>query len=139
MYDDDYINAFAYDARGFFPGGMPGGMPGGPPPGVGGPGFPGGPGGLGGQAPSTAELAPPPAFTPAQPAVQAFAVDAASLARCRFRYVYIWQNNGEQYWMYLTFVGRDSISGFRWFGFGPVGTWFFWGIDTRRISQFICF
>ncbi|WP_426451400.1 hypothetical protein ACP26L_04635 [Paenibacillus sp. S-38] len=53
--------------------------------------------------------------------------------------MYIWQRNGDQYWIYLTHVGRNSIGGFRWYGFGPVGTWVFFGLDIDRIDQFLCF
>ncbi|MBE1446571.1 hypothetical protein GGC63_006076 [Paenibacillus sp. OAS669] len=120
---------------GFFPG-APGGFPGGPggfppsaPPGVGGPG-----GGAVG-----APQSPPPSFIPPEPFAAPFAVDASSIRGCLFRYVYIWQDNGDQYWMYLTHVGRNSISGFRWFGTGPIGFWLFFGLDLRRIRQFTCF
>ncbi|OXM83761.1 hypothetical protein CF651_24345 [Paenibacillus rigui] len=155
-------NAPAAVSRSFFPGGQggfpggpggfpggpgmgPGGFPGGPgqggfpppPPGPGG--FPGGfPGGPGGQNPPGAPQSPPPAFIPQQSSATLFAVDPGSIRRCLFRYVYIWQDNGESYWIYLTHVGRNSISGFRWYGFGPVGFWLFFGLDLRRIQSFFC-
>ncbi|MCZ8515565.1 transporter [Paenibacillus filicis] len=56
-----------------------------------------------------------------------------------FRYVYIWQTNGEAYWMYLTHVGRTSIAGFRWYGTGPFGFWIYFGLDLRRIDSFVCY
>lgn len=120
-----------------FPGGSPGGFP--PPPGGGFPPFPGGGQGQlpGGQV--GAPTSPPPTFTPTKPSQQLYAVDAGSLRNCLFRYVYIWQTDGQQYWMYLTFVGRRSIAGYRWVGFGSFGYWFYFGLDTRRISQFICY
>ncbi|WP_309472246.1 hypothetical protein [Paenibacillus sp. YN15] len=62
------------------------------------------------------------------------AVDPGSIAACRFRYVYIWQRNGDEYWAYLTFVGRNSVAGFRWIGF----TWVYFGLDLRFIDQFVC-
>lgn len=115
---------------GFFPtpgagGGFPGfpGGPGGPgvpggPGGPGGPGFPGGtpdnfrgaPGGV--QAPT----APPPQFVP-QMSSTTFAIDPGGIRRCLFRNTYIWLNNGEQFWFFPVFVGRNSIAGFRWNGF----------------------
>lgn len=126
---------------GFFPspgpgGGFPGfpggpGIPGGPSV-PGGPGFPGGsPGGAPGgvQAPT----APPPQFVPQQ--VSTFAVDPGGIRRCLFRNTYIWLNNGEQFWFFPVFVGRNSVAGFRWFGF----FWGYFGIDLRRISSFTCF
>ncbi|SDE36812.1 hypothetical protein SAMN02799630_05268 [Paenibacillus sp. UNCCL117] len=116
------------------PGGGPGwpGGPGGP---GGGPGWPGGPGGPGG--PSGAPQSGPPSFIPKKNP-QLFAVDPGSIRRCLFRFVYIWQQNGDQYWIYLTFVGPNSISGFRWFGVGPFGYWIFFGLDLRRIDSFFC-
>ncbi|ULL20071.1 hypothetical protein DVH26_32945 [Paenibacillus sp. H1-7] len=114
------------------PGGFPGGIPGG---------FPGGPGGTPGAPGSEfgAPQSPPPSFVPPEPSVSMFAVDPGSIRGCLFRYVYIWQNNGDQYWMFLTHVGRRSIAGFRWFGFGPTGFWLYFGLDLNRIRSFTCF
>jgi hypothetical protein len=132
---------------GGFPGG-PGGFPGGPGGFPGGPGgFPGGPGGFpgggpgpfpgGGQGPG-APQSPPPSFVPTKASASLYAVDPGSIRRCVNRYVYIWQDNGDQYWIFLTFVGRNSISGYRWYGFGPFGFWLYFGLDLRRIDQFSC-
>lgn len=126
---------------GGFPGGpgIPGGgFPGGP--GIPGGGFPGGPGGPGGTAPGQVGAPPsgPPSFIPTQ-SIQAQSVAPGSIRNCLFRYVYIWQSNGEQYWIYLTFVGRDSIAGYRWFGRGPFGFWIYFGLDLRRVNQFFCY
>lgn len=116
----------------FFPG-QPGGFPGQP----GGPGgFPGGPGGgppSGGQqgAPTT----PPPSFTPQQPQFQPFAVDPGGILGCLFRFTYIWLNNNQAFWFFPTFVGRNSVAGFRWTGF----RWVYFGIDLNRIQSFQCF
>ncbi|TDF94039.1 collagen-like protein [Paenibacillus piri] len=120
---------------GSFPGG-PGGFPGSPGPAP----FPGGPGPApGGVSPPGAPETPPPSFIPAMPTTALFAVDPGSIRRCINRYVYIWQDNGDSYWMFLTFVGRNSISGFRWYGTAPFGFWLFFGLDLRRIRQFTCF
>ncbi len=121
---------------GFPPGQGPGFPPGpGPgfPPGPG-PGFPPGqgPGGGPGMGPPQGR---PPAFVPAQSAAQPFAVDSGAIRFCRFRYTYIWLNNGQQFWAWLVFVGRNSISGWRWTGF----TWIYFGVDLNRISSFICY
>jgi hypothetical protein len=129
---------------GFFP--TPGtgqfpGFPGGPggPSGPGGPGFPGGfpgtpgpPGGAPGgvQAPT----APPPQFVP-QMSATAFAIDPGAIRGCLFRNTYIWLNNGEQFWFFPVFVGRNSVAGFRWFGL----FWGYFGIDLNRIRSFTCF
>ncbi|UQZ34126.1 transporter [Paenibacillus sp. PK3_47] len=133
---------------GFFPtpgpgGGFPG-IPGGPGGVPGGPGFPGGgpgggPGGFpgspgGGPGGVQAPTSPPPQFVP-QMQASAFAVDPGGIRRCLFRNTYVWLNNGEQFWFFPVFVGRNSIAGFRWTGF----FWTYFGIDLNRISSFTCF
>ncbi|WP_409293783.1 hypothetical protein V1498_11550 [Peribacillus sp. SCS-26] len=150
-YYDDYYN-YDYDGYdyydetirqqipGSFPGGFPGGTPGGFPGGSQG-GYPGGqPGGFpgypgGGGQQQTAQLPPPPAFTPQQPTAQTFAVDPGGIRRCLYRNTYVWLNNGRSFWFYPTFVGRTSIAGFRWRGFG----WVYYGTNLRRIRSFQCF
>ena len=80
---------------------------------------------------------PPPSFVPAQSQQQqvgTFAVDPGSIRGCLFRYTYVWLNNREQFWYYPTFVGRTSISGWRWTGFN----WVFFGVDLRQIQSFTC-
>lgn len=78
---------------------------------------------------------PPPSFVPAQTQqAGVFAVDPGSIRRCMFRYTYVWLNNGQQFWIYPIFVGRRSISGWRWTGF----TWVYFGIDLRQIQSFTC-
>ena len=100
------------------------GQPSGPPPGVG-PGTP--------QRLSPSELPPPPSQVPLQEP-GAFRVDPGSIRFCLNRYVYITLNNGQSFWFFPIFVGPSSIAGYRWFGF----FWFFFGIDLRNISSFIC-
>ncbi|WP_094095138.1 transporter [Paenibacillus physcomitrellae] len=99
-----------------FPGGFTGGFPGG---------FPGGV-----QAPSS----PPPQFLP-QMSATTFAIDPGAIRGCLFRNTYVWLNNGEQFWFFPIFVGRNSVAGFRWFGF----FWAYFGIDLNRIRSFTCF
>ncbi|MGY0373428.1 hypothetical protein [Clostridium sp. JNZ J1-5] len=112
-------------------GGPPFGPPGMPPSGAPG----GGAGGPSGRPP----MGPPPSFTPskaqtkAQPGVKA--VDPGSIRRCMFRYVYIWLDNGRSFWAWVTYVGRRSLSGYRWMGY----RWVYFGIDLRRIDSFICY
>ncbi|WP_110112223.1 transporter [Bacillus sp. CGMCC 1.16541] len=122
-----------------FPPGFPGG--GQPFP----PGFPGGGGGFppspppgqGGQGSTQPPTSPPPSFTPQLSASgpSVFAVDPGAIRRCLFRFTYIWQNNGRQFWFYPTFVGRNSVAGFRWTGF----FWVYSGIDLQTIREFQCF
>jgi hypothetical protein len=154
--DDDvyYQNEFypQYDERIFpgFPGGGPGGGfpggPGGPGGGFPGGGFPGGPGGPGGGFPGGgpgggqqgggAPTAPPPQFTPQETQASAFAVDPGGIRRCLYRYTYVWLNNGNSFWYFPTFVGRNSVAGWRW---RRRWGWVYFGIDLRQIRSFQCF
>ncbi|TQR43269.1 transporter [Paenibacillus popilliae] len=83
------------------------------------------------QAPSS----PPPQFAPPQPAATAFAIDPGAISGCLFRNTYVWLRNGNSFWFFPTFVGRRSVAGFRWTGFG----WMFTGVDLRSIVSFTCF
>ena len=96
---------------GGFPGG-PGGFPGGPGGFPGGPGgFPGGPGGFPG-GPGRPPSSPPPGFTPQQSQFQTFAVDPGAIRGCLFRFTYVWLRR-DAFWFFPTFVGRNSVAGFR--------------------------
>ena len=88
-----------------------------------------------GQGPSAGPpTSPPPSFVP-QEQVEAYAVDPGGIARCIFRYTYVWLRGFEQFWYYPTFVGRNSVSGYRWTGF----RWVYFGIDLRQIQSFTCY
>jgi hypothetical protein len=105
-------------------------------PGQGGFGQQQGPGQPGLQQPTS----PPPSFTPQpQPSVQGQigiqAVDPGAIQGCLYRWTYIWLRGGEQFWFFPVFVGRRSIAGFRWYGWG----WYYYGVDLRRIVQFRCY
>lgn len=110
--------------------GLPPGFPGIPGEQI--PSFPSIPGGFGNvnQPPS----GPPPSFVPSQPTAQTFAVDPGAIRFCLFRFTYIWLRR-DAFWFFPTFVGRNSIAGFRWTGF----RWVFFGIDLNRIVSFQCF
>jgi len=100
-----------------------------------GPGFPGQGPGVGGGPPS----GPPPSFIPSQAAAQqsigVLAVDPGAIRPCRFRFVYLWLDNRQQFWAWLIFIGRQSVAGWRWTGFN----WVYFGLDLNRISSFICY
>lgn len=102
--------------------------PGRPPQGPGGPGRP--PEGPTGQSTPPGR---PPSFTPER-APSVMAVDPGAIRRCRFRYVYLWLDNGQEFWAYLVYVGRRSVAGYRWIGF----RWVYFGTDLRNIESFIC-
>lgn len=106
-----------------------------------GPGFgPPGPGpGFGQQGgPSS----PPPNFTPSKgtkslqgQGPSAKFVEPGTIRPCTFRFVYIWPTRGRSFWAWLTYVGRRSVSGFRWNG----NRWVYFGMDLRNIDSFECF
>jgi hypothetical protein len=78
---------------------------------------------------------PPPSYVPAQTQqVEQFAVDPGSIRRCLFRYTYVWLRGFQQFWFYPTYVGRTSVSGWRWTGF----RWVYMGISLRQIQSFTC-
>ncbi|WP_042220570.1 hypothetical protein [Oceanobacillus manasiensis] len=121
-----------FPGQGGFPG-SGGGFPGqGGFPGSGG-GFPGQPGGGPGQSggpPST----PPPSFQPVQPQAQLFAVDPGAIRSCLFRFTFVWLR-WQSFWFFPTFVGRNSIAGFRWTG----NRWVYFGTDLDNVQSFQCY
>lgn len=90
-----------------------------------------GPGGeTGGQGPPGR----PPSFTPERaPALTA--VDPGAIRRCRYKFTYLWLKDRQEFWAYLIFVGRRSVSGYRWNGF----RWVYFGTDLRNIESFVCY
>lgn len=91
------------------------------------------PGGGNGPQPAAPPSAPPPPFTPEQP-LQTYAIDSGAIQRCRFHFTYVWMRR-ESFWFYPTFIGRNSISGFRWFHH----RWVYFGVDLNQIEAFQCF
>ena len=81
-------------------------------------------------------MGPPPEFTPSQKKqAQTLAIDPGSIQGCLYRYTYVWLRGFQQFWFYPTYVGRRSVSGYRWNGF----RWTYFGIDLRQIQSFTCF
>lgn len=82
---------------------------------------------------------PPPSKAPNKPEGHASsglkAVDSQSLRPCLYRYVYIWPRRGRSFWAWLTFVGRNSASGYRWNG----RRWAYFGMDLKDIQRFECY
>lgn len=92
-----------------------------------------------GPSPTQSPIGPPknmpPFSAPSKPKSQSLGiVDPRAIRRCLFRFTYIWLRNGRSFWIYLTFVGRHSIAGWRWNG----RRWVYVGIDIDRIESFIC-
>lgn len=63
------------------------------------------------------------------------AVSPNSIRFCLYKYTYIWETNGRNYWSFLLNVDRVSASGFRWLG----RRWVYFGVDLRRIDSFVCY
>ncbi|MGM8364961.1 hypothetical protein ACLIBG_05680 [Virgibacillus sp. W0181] len=79
---------------------------------------------------------PPPGFTPVQQQqdFQTFAIDPGAIRGCLYRYTYVWLRR-DAFWFYPVYVGRNSISGYRWTG----NRWVYFGIDLDKIESFQCF
>lgn len=62
-------------------------------------------------------------------------VSANSIRFCLYKYIYIWEVNGRNYWAFLLNIDRTSVSGFRWSG----RNWVYFGVDLKRIDSFVCY
>ncbi|WP_243108570.1 hypothetical protein [Clostridium rectalis] len=90
-------------------------------------------GGGGGRPPGRPPSGRPPSYIPNKsPGIKA--VNPGSLRPCLYRFVYIWPRNGRGFWAWIVFVGRNSVSGWRWTG----RRWIYFGMDLRRIESFVC-
>lgn len=83
---------------------------------------------------------PPPTAVPTKHAqatggAQAYAVEQGTIRRCMHRYMYIWPRRGHGFWAWLTYVGRRSVSGYKWNGY----RWMYFGMDLREIDSFECY
>jgi|SRR5699024_4215547 len=87
----------------------------------------------GGQS-ASAPQTPPPPFIPEQSNIQTKAIDPGAIRGCLYRFTYVWLDR-ESFWFYPIFVGRNSVSGFRWSRF----RWVYFGIDLNRIQSFQCY
>lgn len=102
--------------------------------------FPGG-----GFTPPGLPKSPPPNYIPSKSdsGVQSFsssgygakAVSPGSIRFCLYKFTYIWERSGRNYWAFLLNVDRRSVSGFRWFR----RRWVYFGVDLRRIDSFVCY
>jgi hypothetical protein len=88
-------------------------------------------------------LAPPPNFIPALPQStqepESFRLGGQlggnNIRFCLNRYTYMWLFNGNNFWFYPTFIGRNSVEGFRWRRNG----WTYERINLRQIFFSLCF
>lgn len=99
-------------------------------------GYPGPPGFPGQPGQSGAPVSAPPNQIPAYPEFQAFAVDPGAISGCLYRFTYVWTSRFRGFWFYPTFVGRNSVAGFRWNS--NRFRWEYVGIDLQRIDAFRC-
>lgn len=58
-----------------------------------------------------------------------------NIRRCLNNFTFIWLVNGNSFWFYPVFVGRQQVEGFRW----RQGRWEYDRINLRRILFFRCF
>lgn len=82
-------------------------------------------------------MGPPPNTIPKQSKTKsgAKAVDPGSMRPCLYRYTYIWLKNGNSFWAWLNYVGKNSIAGWRWKRF----YWVYFGMDSKKIDSFVCY
>ncbi|WP_226666061.1 hypothetical protein [Metabacillus litoralis] len=79
---------------------------------------------------------PPSEIPPAQSQFETFAVDPGGIRGCLYSFTYIRLNNGRSFWFYPTFVGRNSVAGYRWRR--RQYRWEYFGIDLEQIRSFRC-
>jgi LysM repeat protein len=76
--------------------------------------------------------APPPNFIPSEPGL--YAIDPGAIAGCLFHFTYLWLSNGQSFWAFPVYVGRTSVSGWRY----QRDRWVYFGIDVNEIRSFTC-
>ncbi len=75
----------------------------------------------------------PPRVAPEKPA-SLLRIDSGAIRNCLYSYTYVWLVNGREFWFYPTFVGRESISGYRYTRRG----WVYLGFNLNMIESFYC-
>ncbi|MGE7662137.1 hypothetical protein ACQKL6_10460 [Peribacillus sp. NPDC097197] len=80
---------------------------------------------------------PPPSFIPQFPNVGFFGIEAGAMRGCLYKNTYIWLRNGRSFWLYPTYVGRNTVAGYRW---RPnQKRWAYYGTDEDEIQSFQCY
>jgi len=74
----------------------------------------------------------PPSFYPPFPTWQQ---GSQGIRSCINRNTFIWLRNRDSFWFFPTFVGRQSVVGFRW---GRIG-WTYNVINRQSILSYQCF
>ncbi len=78
----------------------------------------------------------PPSYVPNLGGPTLRAVDPNSMRGCMRKFTYVSLENGSSFWFYPTFVGRRSVSGYRWSR--RRNQWIYTGIDLRDVRRFSC-
>ncbi|MDR0958226.1 MAG: hypothetical protein LBM16_03340 [Clostridiales bacterium] len=75
----------------------------------------------------------PPIYAPSEQNSHAF-IGANSMRSCLGNYAYVWLKSGESFWLYVTYIGRQSIYGYKWTYFG----WAYSAVNVFMIRRFFC-
>ncbi|WP_285766377.1 transporter [Peribacillus sp. SI8-4] len=79
----------------------------------------------------------PPLFTPKLTGGMLNAIDPGSMKGCLYQNTYVWLRNGRSFWFYPTYVGYNSVAGYRWRN--SQQRWSYYGTDASEIQAFQCF
>ena len=79
----------------------------------------------------------PPLFIPQFPGGMIKAIDAGSMKGCLYQNTYVWLINGRSFWFYPTYVGYNSVAGYRWRQ--SQQRWAYYGTDASEIRSFQCY
>ncbi|MDR2168211.1 MAG: hypothetical protein LBE35_10260 [Clostridiales bacterium] len=60
--------------------------------------------------------------------------DPAAIRRCLYNNSYFWLNNSQQFWFFPTFIGQNSIAGFRRLN----NNWVYMGFGLNMVDYFYC-
>lgn len=64
-------------------------------------------------------------------------IDAGSMKGCLYQNTYVWLKNGRSFWFYPTYVGYNSVTGYRWRR--SQQRWAYYGTDAHEIQSFQCY
>jgi hypothetical protein len=79
----------------------------------------------------------PPLFIPQLHDGMYKAIDAGSMKGCLYQNTYVSLKNGRSFWFYPTYVGYNSVAGYRWRR--SQQRWAYYGTDAHEIQSFQCF
>ncbi|KWW11163.1 hypothetical protein AS888_03035 [Peribacillus simplex] len=79
----------------------------------------------------------PPLFIPKLTGSMLQALDPGSMKGCLYQNTYVWLRNGRSFWFYPTYVGYNSVAGYRWRK--SQQRWSYYGTDASEIQAFQCF